>query len=1094
MGRRLRFDSTNNVLPPTLVLANRNGKKIGAIPARNISFKNPMNSYSELFFKVYKYEDTTKYKDWDYLKDFKLVWYREMDIWYEINVELDESNELIKNVSAKSLGESELSQIRLHNVEINTEADIERLDYSPTVIYNEDNKSASLLHRIMEKAPHYKIAHVDISIANIQRTFQFNGTTIYDAFHEIGEEINCIFIINSGSDTDGKIDRSISVYDMECFCLECGKREENMSICPDCGSSNISRGYGKDTGIFVSTENLADNITYSTDVGSVKNCFHLIAGDDLMTATVANCNPNGSPYIWYISSDVKEDMSAGLVSKLNEYDQRYDYYQKDYTSTIPIELVSQYNTLVDKYFHFSDSLSKIDESITGYPMLMETYYNTIDFYLFLNSGLMPNVEIQDSTAASEGAKLTADNLSPVAVQDLSKCSAATASSAVLAMAKIIVDSRYQVKVDESTYEDNVWNGSFIITNYSNEEDTCTTENISVVINDDYESFVRQKLEKALDKNNGGTYDAISLFALDDENFISELKKYSLVRLTSFHDSCQACLNILIEQGIADRETWETQNQDLYSEIYLPYYNKLGYISEEIKVRENELAIVGGLYDNEGMLVSEGVQTVIEKERNLIQNELNFEAFLGDDLWFEFIAYRREDDYQNDNYISDGLDTSSLFKNALEFIETAKKDIYKSATLQHSISATLKNLLVMKEFEPIVDHFELGNWIRVKVDGSVYKLRLIDYEINFDDLSKLPITFSDVISVGDSASDIESVLNKASSMSSSYSSVSRQAGQGKKSSEKLDDWVTKGLALTTMKIVDSAENQNVTFDSNGLLCKEYLPITDTYDDKQLKLINRGIYLTDDNWLTSRAGIGDFTFYNPQTGQMEETYGVIADTLVGNLILSEKVGIYNTNNSITLDENGLIITSDHTEDTSVRKNFTIEKKTLDSSGNEILTQMMYIDSDGNLVLNGSIRINASTDSSLNSLDDLADSSRLSDQIAETVHNEAQNIYDELDSKYNDIISETTSQIETFITDIGQYLSYDENGLLLGASSSNFKTVIDNQGMYFKEGDYIVSYIRNNQLNIPNAVIEYTLTIGNFIFTPRRADGGVSVIWQE
>ena len=74
----------------------------------------------------------------------------------------------------------------------------------------------------------------------------------------------------------------------------------------------------------------------------------------------------------------------------------------------------------------------------------------------------------------------------------------------------------------------------------------------------------------------------------------------------------------------------------------------------------------------------------------------------------------------------------------------------------------------------------------------------------------------------------------------------------------------------------------------------------------------------------------------------------------------------------------------------------------------------------------------------------------------------------------------------------MNYDENGLTLGATSSAFKTVIDNQGMYFKQGDAIVSYVNNSQLYIPNAVIEQNLILGGFFFSS-RTDGGVSVTWQ-
>lgn len=1036
-------------------------------------------------------------KFWEQIKDFKLAWAREWNILFEIYVELNEADETIKNISAKSLGEVELSQIKLYNIEINTETDIEREDYEPTILFDESNAGTSLLNRIMEKAPHYKIRHVDSSIANIQRTFEFNNTTIYDAFQRIAEEIDCLFVIRCYLDADGKVVREINVYDLEANCPECNHRGEFTDVCPECGSNNVIAGYGKDTTIFVSTENLANNITYSTDEGSVKNCFRLEAGDDLMTATLVNCNPNGSGYIWYISDDVKEDMSEELVATLNAYDEQYEYYYKEHKTEIDAEILKAYNALVEKYQAFTSDYKTVDSPITGYPALMQELYNTIDFYHYLNNSLMPSVDISETDAKLQAAKLNTANLSPVAVQNIDTCSSATATSAVLAMAKTLIDSRYQVKVKESLLDELTWAGSFTVTSYSDEEDTVTTGTIYVDISGDYEEFVKQKIEKVLSKSNDEATDVVSLFKLDEVQFKNELKKYSLVRLTSFNDCCQSCLDLLIEQGIADKETWANKDPDLYGDLYAPYYNKLGWIQEEINAREAEISVIIGVYDKDGDLSTHGLQTLLEGERSRIQDILDFEKYLGE-LWLEFVSYRREDTYQNNNYISDGLNNAELFQHALEFIETAKKEIHKSATLQHSISATLKNLLVMKEFEPIVEHFEIGNWLRCKADGKINLLRLIGYEIDFNNLDNLSVTFSDLKMVEDGrVSDSESILNQATSMASSYGAVTRQVSKGKKSSDQLNDWVNKGLALTKMKIIDSAENQNITWDNHGLLCKEYLPITDTYDDKQLKLINRGLYLTDDNWLTSKAGIGDFTFYNPETGRMEEAYGVIADTLVGNLILSERVGVYNTNNSITLNDRGLTITADAREDNSNQTLFNIDKLVKDVNGINVTEHIMYIDSNGLLTLTGNILINSSADTSIKTLDDLCDTSRFNETIVNTVHQESQNIYSDIDEKYGEIITETTKQLEAYKSDIGQYMQFGDDGLTLGATSSQFKTVIDNQGMYFKyrnpDGkETTVSYITNSKLNIPHAVINQGLIIGKYFFSARE-DGGFSISWQ-
>lgn len=1094
MAVRIRFDNTHSIIPPTFVLTNRSGKKYGTVPASNIRYGDNFNSYDELSFDVYKYQGDKEYHLWDKLQNFKLLWCREYDTWFEITVSVDESNDLVKSVEAKSLGECETSQIMLYGIEINTEDDISRDDYKATILYDPDNKDASLLHRIMEKAPNYKIAHVDTSIKTLQRTFSFNGTSLYDAFQEIAQEINCIFVFNNGTTSDGKIAREISVYDLESYCLACGHRDEFSHKCPKCGSENILSGYGNETNIFVSVDNLAEDINYKTDTDSVKNCFRLEAGDDLMTATIRNCNPNGSGYIWYISDELKSDMSDYLATKLDEYDKLYNYYQNEYVAEIDTSVLEKYNALIDKYYEMNKDLEKIPTSVTGYPSLMNAYYNTIDLYLYLNDSMMPDSSQQRTTAELEAAKLGYSSLSPVAVTDLKKASASTVNSAVLAMAKTIVDSRYQVKIKESTYSDNhVWTGNFTITNYSDEEDTAVSSLTNVTVNDEYQVFVEQKLKKSLSSASDSATNVTDLFKLSLSAFITEIKKYCLSRLTSFHDSCQSCINILIEQGISNKDAWENQVPDLYANLYQPYYDKLLAIEDEMQLRESEISIVTGTYDKDGDIKEMGMQIIIDKEKLAIQDTLNFEKYLGE-LWLDFISYRRDDTYSNDNYISDGLNNKELYDNAFEFIQKAQKEICKSATTQHTINASLKNLLAMKEFEPIYDYFEVGNWIRIRVDNEIYKLRLLSYSIEYDSIDDIDITFSDIKKIDAHVIDIGSVIDQSKSLASSYDGVAHQASQGKKSKQQLEDWVTKGLALTKMKIIDNADNQNITWDSHGLLCKEYLPITDDYDDKQLKIINRGLYLTDDNWRTSKAGIGDFTFYNPESGEMEEAYGVIADTLVGNLILSEKVGVYNTQNSITMDEHGLTITTDATSEGVNIMALTVQRKTLDSDNNEVTTPVMYLDGNGNLVLTGSLRIQAASDTSINTLNDLCDINRFGEQISNAVHTESKFIYSEIDQKYKDIIDEATNQLESYKADIGQYMQFNDDGLTLGALTSAFKTVIDNRGMYFKEGDTTVAYINNNQLYIPNAVVENALILGKFFFNPHsNGDGGVSLTWQ-
>lgn len=965
---KIKFDNTNNPEQPTLVLASKSGRLQGIIPATDIKIKDCMNAASEMSFEVQK-ANCHDLGVWAKIKDFRLAWVKEWNEFFEIHPTLKDSGNISKSVQAVSLGEAELSQINVNGLEVNTEDDIARDDYVAKTIYNAEDKKKSILDLLLEKAPHYTVSHVDNSIASLQRSFSFDGKSIYDCLQEIAKEVDCIFEIKCSMSSDGEMQRKIAVYDLESVCLECDARGDFNGKCEKCGSENITTGYGNDTTIFVSSENLTDEVSYETDEDSVKNCFRLEGGDELMTAAIVSCNPNGSEYIWHIPASEKAEMTDELALKLTEYDEKYNEYQtsheyliysRDTMDAVKMRMILRYNTLVKKYKELSGVTPTTAEeipftykvSIVGYPALMQNYYNAIDFLGYLQNSLMPNSTIPNTTAETELAKLTASNLSTVAVQNLKNCSLATAISAATAMAKTLIDSRYKVKTFEESLSDCTGEGDsakrtlsikFTVTSYSDETDTAASaETISITISGNYEKFIKQKLEKLLNKKRSDISDISALFKSEDDEFKAELKKYSLSRLSAFSDSCQGCLDILIEQGISDRDAWADKTPDLYTELYLSYYNKLSYINDELKIREDEIGRINGVYNKDGELTESGLLTEITNFRDETQAVLNFKNYIGE-YWNELASYRREDTYSNSNYISDGLNNAELFDKALEFIATAKKEIVKSSTLQHSINATLKNLLVMKEFSPIVDDFRVGNWLRIKVDDEIYKLRLLNFEIDYDNLDDLSVTFSDVKNVAGYASDVESVLSQASSMASSYSYVAKQASNGNKGKSQLDKWVSRGLDLTKMKIVDDADNQEITWDNHGILCKEYSPITDSYDDKQLKIIHKGLFLTDDNWKTSKAGIGNFYYIDPETNEVKEAYGVIANTLIGSLILSEKVKIFNESGSVKIDENGLNIITSADDGENPQTIFSIQRQ-----DGETVTPLFTIDKHGRLVL--------------------------------------------------------------------------------------------------------------------------------------------------
>lgn len=952
------MDTSGNVEDISFVLAKKNGDKLGNITnVDNIVTKHSMKEASEFIFAAHKKIGNSIIKCWNDIKDFKLVWIPEWDMWYEITVEVNEKDENIKNVSGKTLGEAELSQIMLYGIEINTETDIAREDYKiPTTFYNPDHPEASLMDRLLtDKAPHYRVKHIDKSLMNLQRTFTFDDTSIYDALQEVSEELDCLFIFGCGSDENGKPERTISVYDLEANCVDCGNRDTFVHKCPKCGSTNIILGYGEYTNVFISRDNLADEITYSVDTDSVKNCMKLEAGDDLMTAAIRSCNPNGTDYIYYFPDETREEMSPELQEKLKSYDTLYEKYQSDYNFTINDSFVTNYNALVNKYKTYEENLkdTEIKNPIVGYPKLMRIYFDTIDMVQLLRNKLMPPVDKPDNNAKSQGEYLMSNLPSSASTTSLKNLSVSTADNIMVMLAQSIVKGVFKVTVTNTTLSNNVWKGKFNLENYADKDDKFTSQFVSININENYESYVKQRIDSILARSDENYYDIVGLFKQDMTVFKSQLKKYCLNTLQIFQKCCQSCIDMMVQQGISSNSTssiYGINTKVLYENVYIPYYNKMNAIQDEIKVREDELYTVEGKYNNQNQLVQDGIQIEIERIITEVQDALNFKNYIGIDLYKEFSSFIRMDKFSNDNYISDGLNNTDLMKNAIEFITVATKELFKSASLQHSITGTIKNFLRMKEFEPVTNNFKNGNWICVGIDDKVYQLRIIEYEIDFSDTQNISVTFSDVVSAPDGMTDLESILSNSSKMATSYNGVTRQSTINTNFKNKMNEMIAKGLSMTNTKIVSNADNQDITWDEHGLLCREYDDIISDYTDSQLKIINHGIYITDDNWKTARAGIGNFIYYDPKDKTYKESYGVIADTLVSNLILTSEVGIYNEEKSIEMAKDGIIVTTN-----TMNKNvFTIRKEITDDEGNITYERQLYIDDNGNIRLAGNASI--------------------------------------------------------------------------------------------------------------------------------------------
>lgn len=330
----------------------------------------------------------------------------------------------------------------------------------------------------------------------------------------------------------------------------------------------------------------------------------------------------------------------------------------------------------------------------------------------------------------------------------------------------------------------------------------------------------------------------------------------------------------------------------YTTQYLPNHNLLTAVRSEIKVREGEIKT---LDEEEAVLVKKNAE---------IAKSLNLEQFFTPTQWKEFQLYLREDRYENTNLHTTSLECDTeRIKTAQELMEAAKKALDKISKPNYTITTTLSNLLSIPEFQPITESFRLGNFIRLGInEQTVIKLRLITIGLDFSDFATIYVEFSDMLRVNSLLDDTASILNQAcgaaNSVNHNYEFWKKGGDQG--------NWVWEmrknGLDVAQVAIT-SAKNQNQLMDEFGMLFRLWNEEKLDYEQEQAKLINNLFAFTDDSWKSVKLALGKIHILNPNSGVESDCYGLIADALVGKMMLSESTYIGNSNNTFTIDELGL-----------------------------------------------------------------------------------------------------------------------------------------------------------------------------------------------
>ena len=279
--------------------------------------------------------------------------------------------------------------------------------------------------------------------------------------------------------------------------------------------------------------------------------------------------------------------------------------------------------------------------------------------------------------------------------------------------------------------------------------------------------------------------------------------------------------------------------------------------------------------------SRGVYQMI---RNYIRDKTEMSNFFTEDQWIRLSPFIREDEFSDSNFLLTGYESEEERMSICEeLMEAASKELNTLCQPSLEFSMTMANILALPEFAPLIDQFQLGNFIRVHIrDGYIKRSRLLEIDLNFDDLSDFNTTFGNLVTTKSEIDKHAELLAQAVSAGKQVATAASDWQRAVDKSNKLEEAIASGLQNAALQ-VGRASGQAISWDQNGFFCRKFLDgTTDQYENEQIAIINNKIVFTNDGWQTSKAALGEFQVDTNGDGVAETMYGLLADAVVSGYI--------------------------------------------------------------------------------------------------------------------------------------------------------------------------------------------------------------------
>ena len=272
------------------------------------------------------------------------------------------------------------------------------------------------------------------------------------------------------------------------------------------------------------------------------------------------------------------------------------------------------------------------------------------------------------------------------------------------------------------------------------------------------------------------------------------------------------------------------------------------------------------------------QGVYRMMMEYIRDKTEMDKFFTVDQWIRLSPFIKEDEFNDSNFLLTGYESEEeRIKICKELMEAAYKELKTLCKPSLEFSMTMANMLAINEFAPLFDQFQLGNFIKVGIrSGYVKRARLLEIDINFDDISDFSCTFGNLVTT---KSEIDKHADLLKTAVTAGKQVSKSSGSWQKSvdkTNKLEQSIANGLQDMVLA-VGSASGQAISWDSTGMHFRKYRDGSTTeFEPEEMAIINNALVATNDSWRTSKSAFGKYTVNG------EERWGAIAEYVTSDII--------------------------------------------------------------------------------------------------------------------------------------------------------------------------------------------------------------------